>query len=93
MSEIYTSTYKDIPIVTAYVDGRMEYLSVVSKNNVGNIYLCRVDNIVKNIGSGFVKFEEGLIGYVSLKNINPSMVLNRDPKTFEVLKPGDEILL
>ena len=93
MAEIYTSTYKDIPIVTAYVDGRMEYLSVVSKNNVGNIYLCRVDNIVKNIGSGFVKFEEGQIGYVSLKNINPSMVLNRDPKTFEVLKPGDEIIL
>lgn len=93
MADIYTSTYKDIPIVTAYVDGRMEYLSVVSKNNVGNIYLCRVDNIVKNIGSAFVKFGDGETGYVSLKNINPSMVLNRAPETFETLKSGDEILL
>ncbi|MCR5155504.1 MAG: ribonuclease E/G [Butyrivibrio sp.] len=93
MAEIYTSTYKDIPIVTAYVDGRMEYLSVVSKNNVGNIYLCRVDNIVKNIGSAFVRFKDGETGYVSLKNINPSLILNRDPQKFESLKAGDEILL
>ena len=93
MAEIYTSTYKDIPIVTAYVDGRMEYLSVVSKNNVGNIYLCRVENIVKNIGSAFVRFKDGETGYISLKNINPYLVLNRDPQKFESLKAGDEILL
>ena len=80
MAEIYTSKYRDIPVVVAYVDNNMEYLSVVSKNTVGNIYLCRVDNIVKNIGSAFVKYGDDEIGYLSLRN-NPDV------------KVGDELIL
>ena len=93
MAEIYTSKFRDIPVVAAYSNDKLEYLSVVTRNTVGNIYVCRVENIVKNINSAFVKYEEDELGYISVKNINPSLVLNKKADNVSDIRSGDLVVL
>ena len=58
MSEIIISEYLNKPVVTAFIDGKFEYLKIVTASELGNIYIGRVENIVKNIDAAFVKYEE-----------------------------------
>lgn len=48
---------------------------------VGDIYVCRVKNVVKNINSAFVDFADGLKGYLPLKEqVRSSSLLSRKVK-------------
>lgn len=93
MCEVITSNYNDKPVVAAYLDNKLQYLSVATRNTLDNIYLCRVDNIVKNLNSAFVRFEEDENGYVPLKSITPAVVAGRDFSDKDSIRAGDELIL
>lgn len=93
MSDIITSKYNDIPIIAAYADNKLQYLSVATKNDLNNIYLCRVENIVKNLNSAFVRFKDDENGYVPLKSITGALVANRSFAAGDSLRAGDELIL
>ena len=93
MADIFISEYNNYPVVSAYIDGKLQFLSIVRENLLGNVYLCRVDNIVNNLLSAFVRFEDGQIGYVPQKSILPCCVVNRKISSGKEIRQGDEIIL
>ena len=92
MCQIITSKYKDIPVVTAFINGKLEYLSIVRKSELNEIYLGRVDHVVKNLDAAFVKYGEDLMGYLPMKNVSKASVVNRN-LTDDKLKCGDEVIV
>lgn len=60
---------------------------------IGNIYIGRVEKVVKNIQSAFVRLDEENVGYLPL-NDKPVLVLNRKlPKGLPSIAEGDKILV
>lgn len=60
---------------------------------IGNIYIGRVEKVVKNIQSAFIRLDEDHVGYLPL-NDKPARVLNRTlPKGLPSVAEGDKILV
>lgn len=93
MADIFVSEYQNYPLVSVYIDDRLSFLSLVRESDLGAVYLCRVDNILDNLESAFVRFGDGQIGYVPFKSILPSCVVSRSILQSKELRQGDEILL
>ncbi len=93
MAEIIISKYKETPVVTAFIDDKLEFISIVRPSELKNIYVARVENIIKNIDAAFVKYSRDEIGYLSLKNIASACVINRELKPGDKLKQGDLIVV
>jgi ribonuclease G len=93
MADIFISEYQNYPLVSVYIDDKLSFLSLVRESDLGSVYLCRVDNILDNLQSAFVRFGDGKIGYVPFKSILPSCVANRSISSSKELRQGDEILL
>ena len=77
-----------------YEDGRMMELSLISKEQksiLGNIYIGKVKNIVKNIQAAFVEIEPGLLCYLPLEDVKNPVYLH--PKAKPTLVQGDELLV
>lgn len=85
----------------------IQYLLIYEKNSlvechplisndsfqIGNIYIGRVEKVVKNIQSAFIRLDEDHIGYLPL-NDKPAMVLNRTlPKGLPSIAEGDKVLV
>lgn len=59
---------------------------------LGNIYVGKIQNIIKNINAAFVEIEDGLVCYMSLTKVkNPIYTNNRSKKA--ALTIGDELLV
>ncbi len=68
------------------------YPSDEEETILGNIYVGKVQNIIKNINAAFVEIEEGMSCYMSLAKVkNPIYTNNRSKKTS--VSTGDEILI
>ncbi len=93
MADILVSKYGELPVVATYIDGKMQRLSLIHDSDRGNVYLCRVENIVKNISSAFVRYNGDNIGYIPLKNILPANVINRAIESGKDIRQGDELIL
>ncbi len=93
MADILIQEYKGFPLVAAYVENRLEFLSLIHESDLGSIYLCRVENVVKNLDSAFVGFGEDNTGYVPLKHILPSTVTGREFTAQDKVRQGDQIIL
>ncbi len=91
--KIIVSKYSDTPVVTAFVDNSLEYLSFVRKSELHDIYLGKVDHIVSNIDGAFIRYSDNNMGYLSLKNINAACITNRDFAQSPKLRNGDEIIV
>ena len=59
--------------------------------SLGNIYIGKVNRIVKNLNSAFVDYGPGRTGYYSLTD-NP-VILHADGRRDNTLKAGDEIIV
>ncbi len=60
---------------------------------IGNIYIGRVEKVVKNIQSAFIRLDEDNVGYLPL-NDKPAIILNRKlPKGLPSIAEGDTILV
>ncbi len=96
-------TKQENRIVSAFFEGRdmiQVSLNLMDETSIlGNIYLGKVKNIVKNINAAFVEIAEGKMCYLSLaENRYPIMAHtqneNNDRRLTEVkLKVGDELLV
>ena len=93
MSEIIISECLNTPVVTAFIGNKMEYLSFVRDNELGNIYVAKVDHIVKNINAAFVRYDKDKTGYLPLKNITGACVINRKFTSDDTLKNGDDVIV
>jgi len=62
-------TKQEDRLITALAeDGRIRQLQIERADGIlGNIYIGKVRNIVKNINAAFVEFEQGRMGYLPLK--------------------------
>ena len=60
---------------------------------IGNIYIGRVEKVVKNIQSAFIRLDADHVGYLPL-NDKPARILNRKlPKGLPSIAEGDTILV
>ncbi len=92
-SDIFVTEYLEYPVVATYVENRLEHLSLLHGSELGNVYLCKVANLVKNINGAFVNFGEDMVGYVPLKSVLASNVVGRSFDKESSLRQGDEIIL
>jgi ribonuclease G len=79
-------------VSAVYEDGECLQLAVHDTSSIlGNIYLGRVDNIVKNINSAFVSIESNTACYYSLGDNKQHYFFN--PKNNNALNQGDAVLV
>lgn len=98
MSELLITNWHDELTILGLIDGKVEYLDIVSDNNrTGNIYTGRVENKVGNLGSVFVRFENDKgkhgIGFLPIKDIPVNCVLNRKIAESSEVRSGDIVLV
>lgn len=88
--------YKEQELLTAALEqnGRicqMNFTKAGKKSILGNIYVGKVKNIVKNIHAAFVEIADGVMCYYSMDEKTEPVFTN--PKKDKVLKIGDEIVV
>ena len=88
-NQIITALMHDKRLVQVHV-GEQE-----SKSLIGNIYIGRVQNIVKNIEAAFVEIDKGLVCYLPLTDLKHPIFTNRTGQKWpdKPLCIGDELLV
>lgn len=82
-NKIISSLFKDRDMIQVSVD-------FINQNSIlGNIYIGKVKNIIKNINAAFVEISNGLICYYALNNDVLPIMANSSNK----IKIGDELLV
>lgn len=79
MFQLVITEYKGRMLSAVYEDSKMAEVSLEngsSSSVIGNIYVGRVMNVVKNINAAFVEFQKGVNGYYSLEDNPNSVFLN-----------------
>lgn len=82
-------------------DHKVQLIAASEKNDikahVGDIYLARVTNILKNINAVFIEYEKGCNGYLSLSEKNAPVIIHSAgthvDRNVKKLVQGDEVLV
>lgn len=93
IKKILITEYLGYPLTAVEEDGKITAFSVSEEEEsiLGNIYIARVQNIVKNIQAAFLTFADGKTGYYSLEdNKNPIFT---NPKQTDKICVGDSIIV
>ena len=94
MNELVITNYRNSMISAVYQDKEMIQVSACRKKAtacIGNIYVGRVDNIVKNINAAFVNISDQLSCYLDLSvATKPLFVKKQSEKKISI---GDEIIV
>ena len=94
MNELVITNYKNSIISAIYKDKQMVQVSACRKKStmyIGNIYVARIENIVKNINAAFVKISEDISCYLELSGVkNPIFVKKQSTKKISI---GDELIV
>ncbi len=98
MSELIITKWKNHITAIGLIDDKVQYLNILDQiDRTGNIYVGRVENIVTNINSAFVRFENTHdmhgIGFLPLKNFPLENVLNKNASAISDIKAGDSLLV
>lgn len=94
MFDLIITDYKNKIMTARYEDKKMVEVSFESKETLsilGNIYVGRVENIVKSINAAFVEIMPGVKCYYSLEENKEHIFLNR--KNTDKLCQGDLVLV
>lgn len=70
---------------------QLNFSETASKGILGNIYVGKVQNIVKNIHAAFIEIADGIMSYYSLDDKAEPVFTN--PKKDSVMKIGDEVIV
>lgn len=70
---------------------QLNFSETASKGILGNIYVGKVQNIVKNIHVAFIEIADGIMCYYSLDDKAEPVFTN--PKKDSVMKIGDEVIV
>ena len=94
MNELVITNYKNSIISAVFEDKKMIQVSACRKKQsacIGNIYVGRIDNIVKNINAAFVNISEQISCYLDLsQGAEPLYVKRQSPKKISI---GDELIV
>ncbi len=94
MNELIITNYKNSIISAVFENKSMIQVSACRKKQtacVGNIYVGRIDNIVKNINAAFVNISDKLSCYLDLSGVvNPLFIKKQSEKKLSV---GDELIV
>lgn len=94
MNELVITNYKNSIISAVYEDKTMVQVSACRKKQsagVGNIYIGRIDNIVKNINAAFVNISDTVSCYLDLSAVgNPLFVKKQSQNKISI---GDELIV
>ncbi len=94
MNELVITNYKNSIISAVYEDKQMVQVSACRKKQnacIGNIYVGRIDNIIKNINAAFVNISEQLSCYLNLSAEDDILfVKKQSPKKVSI---GDELIV
>lgn len=85
---------KEILFAALEEQGRISQLTfseTASRGILGNIYVGKVQNIVKNIRAAFIEIADGIMCYYSLDDKAEPVFTN--PKKDSVMKIGDEVIV
>ncbi|HKL80746.1 MAG TPA: ribonuclease E/G [Mobilitalea sp.] len=108
MEQKLVITKQNNKIISAFLEGRdMVQVSMNASQNediLGNIYLGKVKNIIKNINAAFIEIADGRMCYYSMAenrypimaNLSESKLLEDNPSgrlTEAVIKVGDELIV
>ncbi len=94
MNELVITNYTGKRISAIYNDGRMTNVSVIPPKTdfeIGNIYVGRVDNIVKNINAAFVNISDSCSCYLDLNSDDKPLFVKRQSEKKVCI--GDEIIV
>lgn len=94
MNELVITNYKNSIISAVYEDKKMIQVSACRKKQsagVGNIYVGRIDNIIKNINAAFVNISENTSCYLELTGEESILFTKKQsPKKISI---GDELIV
>lgn len=94
MNELVITNYKNSIISAVYEDKIMTQVSACRKKQsicVGNIYVGRIDNIVKNINAAFVNIADGVSCYLEMSTgVEPLFTKKQSQKKLSI---GDELIV
>lgn len=91
MNKLVITRWKGRILTALLTNGVLQEMSLEEDtSNLGNIYIGKVKNVVKNLNSAFVDFGEGRTGYYSLAE-NPVSIHTAGASG--TLKAGDEIVV
>ena len=98
MSELVITNWKNHITAIGLIEDKVQYLNILDQSDrTGNVYVGRVENIVSNINSAFVRFENSHdkhgIGFLPLKNFPLENVLNKKATDISDIKAGDSLLV
>lgn len=94
MNELVITNYSGKRISAVYNEGRMTNISVIPPKadfEIGNIYVGRVDNIVKNINAAFVNISDSCSCYLDLNSDDKPIFVKRQSEKKVCI--GDEIIV
>lgn len=94
MFSLVITDYNNKIMSAVYENGKMVEVSLEDEKSssvIGNIYVGRVETVVKNINAAFVEFSKGIKGYYSLEDNKNHIFLNR--KNTDKICQGDLLLV
>jgi len=91
--KLLITEYGGYPLTALEEDGKIVAFSLSQEEEsiLGNIYVARVQNIVKNIQAAFLTFAEGKTGYYSLEG-NPNPIFTNHKQTDKICI-GDSLIV
>lgn len=94
MNELVITNYKNSIISAVYEDKVMTQVFADRKKQsirVGNIYVGRIDNILKNINAAFVNIADGISCYLDMStSVEPLFIKKQTQKKLSI---GDELIV
>lgn len=91
LNKLIITKWNDRILTVLFSDGQPLEIGLEENSSIlGNIYIGKVNRIVKNLNSAFVDFEKGRTGYYSLSD-NPCILYADGHEG--ALKAGDEIIV
>lgn len=93
MNEFVITNYKNSTICAVYENKSMVQVTASRKKEsyLGNIYVGRVDNIVKNINAAFVNITDGLSCYLDLSQTEGALYVKKQSE--KKISIGDEVIV
>ncbi|MBE5950250.1 MAG: ribonuclease E/G [Lachnospiraceae bacterium] len=93
MNELVITNYKNHTICAVYEDQTMVQVSAFQNMEtfLGNIYIGRVDNVVKNINAAFVNIGDKISCYLDLSSVEGAIFTKKQSK--KKVSIGDEIIV
>ena len=88
-TKLIITNYKDNLISAKYIDDDCLYINICSNDNVGDIFIGRVENVVKSINACFIEFSSKTKGYYSFSENQNHIFLNNKNNNI----PGAEEIL